>query len=40
MEKAKIKITTSFKEIVKFVKENKEEIISVLEVIGAFVAII
>lgn len=31
MEKAKIKITTSFKEIVKFVKENREEISIVLE---------
>lgn len=40
MANAKIQVTTSLKEIVKFVKENKEEIISVLEVIGAVVAII
>lgn len=40
MENAKIKVTTSLKEIVKFVKDNKEKIISVLEVIGAVVAII
>lgn len=40
MENAKIKVTTSLKEIVKFVKDNKEEIISVLEVIVAFKEII
>ena len=40
MENAKNKVTASFKEIVKFIKDNKEEIISVLEVIGAVVALI